>query len=209
MLVRMDSRAETGRPFTDVTDEETRVIERVLGGDSEAFRYLVEKYSARVLAFCRTRLHSEDDAQDAAQEVFLRAYKSLSSFKRGEHFASWLFAIAANNVRTHFKLFAAKRQKEEMFKRQQMVEPQADPQKDAERELARSALRDAVRTLSEDLQKPIALYYFAGLSVQETAAALSLSEEAVKTRLFRARGRLRALLEKSVQPEEPPRGISL
>jgi len=213
MLFSMGAHGEEMRdPIPAESDEALaidRVIADVLEGDVDSFRHLVDAYSGRVLAYCRARLHSEEDAQDAAQEVFLRAYKSLATFRRGENFASWLFAIAANNVRTHFKLFSARKQKEEMFKRQRMVEPGIDPGEDAERALEQSALRAAVRSLPEDMQKPVALYYFAGLSVIETAKALGIGEEAVKTGLFRARGRLRALLEPTVQPERSSRGISL
>lgn len=209
MLLSMDSQGDTKRNSDRTIADEEFIIVRVLAGNSDSFRHLVEKYSPRVLAFCRARLLSEEDAQDAAQEVFLRAYKSLSSFKRGENFSVWLFAIAANNIRTHFKLFSSRKHKEEMLKRQLMVEPQSDPEEDAEQALELSALRDAVRSLPKDLQKPVALYYFAGLSVQETSRALGIGEEAVKTRLFRARGRLRTLVEKDAQPERSSRGISL
>jgi len=74
--------------------QEDAIIGRVLEGNSEAFREIVDLYAPRVLSFCRAHMRSEEDARDAAQEVFIRAYKSLGSYRRGENFASWLFAIA-------------------------------------------------------------------------------------------------------------------
>ncbi len=188
---------------------EDAIIGRVLEGNSEAFREIVDVYAPRVLSFCRAHMRSEEDARDAAQEVFIRAYKSLGSYRRGENFASWLFAIAANNVRTHAKLFSAKRQKEELLRQGHIEEPTRDPAEEAELALQKSALRFAVQSLPDDLRKPVALYYFAGLSVRETAHALGIGEEAVKTRLFRARGRLRKILQDGEQPKRPTRGISL
>ena len=188
---------------------EDAIIGRVLEGNSEAFREIVDVYAPRVLSFCRAHMRSEEDARDAAQEVFIRAYKSLGSYRRGENFASWLFAIAANNVRTHAKLFSAKRQKEELLRQGHIEEPTRDPAEEAELAIQKSALRFAVQSLPDDLRKPVALYYFAGLSVRETAHALGIGEEAVKTRLFRARGRLRKILQDGEQPKRPTRGISL
>jgi len=112
-------------------------------------------------------------------------------------------------VRTHAKLFSANRQKEELLRQRHIAEPTRDPAEEAELALQKSALRIAVQSLPDDLRKPVALYYFAGLSVHETAHALGIGEEAVKTRLFRARGRLRKILQDEEQPKRPTRGISL
>ncbi len=76
------------------------VIQRVLGGDADAFRLLVRRYGGRLRGFCLARLGDPDEADDAVQDVLLRAYRSLGTFRLGTSFASWLFAIAANRVRT-------------------------------------------------------------------------------------------------------------
>lgn len=174
---------------------EKAVIEEILAGNSNAYRTIVEKYSTRVLAFCRARMHSEEDARDAAQEVFIRAYTSLASFRSDENFASWLFAIAANNVRTHFRLFSSRKHKEEAIAKEIAIAPIPDAAEEAEQNLQAEALRRAVASLPPDLRKSVELYYFAELSVEETAHVLKLGEEAVKSRLFRARKALRHAIE--------------
>ncbi|GAB6276537.1 MAG: sigma-70 family RNA polymerase sigma factor [Rectinema sp.] len=216
MLLGMQGHADTlGHAEPDSMKEaaernrEDSIIARVLDGDIDSYRFLVNKYSARVLAFCRMRMRSEEDAQDASQEVFVRAYRSLASFKRGESFSAWLFAIAANNVRTHIRLFASRKQREVAFVRQQVTNPPDDPAGEAERAFEFQALREAVSSLPVDLRKPVELYYFAQLSVEETAKVLRLGQEAVKSRLFRARKQLREALAENVQPKRPPGGISL
>ena len=79
--------------------EDIVIIQRVLAGDADAFRVIVRRYGGRLRGFCLARLGDADEADDALQDVLLRAYRSLGGFRLGSSFASWLFAIAANRVR--------------------------------------------------------------------------------------------------------------
>ncbi len=181
-------------------------VARVLSGDRDAFRSLVDRYGQRIAAFCGSRLRSEDEARDAAQEVFVRAYRSLGTFRRGESFPAWLFAIAANQLRTRFRVFASDRHKVEAAGSEAAAAASADPAEEAADAIRAQALRRAVAALPRDQRLPVELYYFGELSVAEVARALGLGEEAVKTRLFRARKALRIALE-GKQPREGSRGI--
>jgi RNA polymerase sigma-70 factor (ECF subfamily) len=194
-------------PKADLDD--LLLIHRVLAGEGEAFRGIVEKYGARVQRFCRARLGIEEEAEDAAQEVFLRAYRSLPSFRLGESFPAWLFSIAANRVRSR-----GRRSMREALRFDRAAAeaaaadtlPAFDPGLAAERSLEAEALRRAVASLPADQRAVVELYYFAGLSVVDVAAALRLGEEAVKSRLFRARKALRKIIE-GEQPQKEPEGI--
>jgi len=186
--------------------DDDAAIGLVLSGDTQAYRIIVERYAPRMLAFCAMRLGSEDEARDLAQEVFLRAYSSLKGFKRGESFSSWLFAIAANRVRTKFGIFASTQAKVDAAAIEEAVREPKDPSDEAIRSIQADELRRAVASLAPDLRSPVESYYFAGLSVAQTAKLLGLSEEAVKTRLFRARAKLRLILENR-KPKPPSRGI--
>ena len=181
-------------------------VARVLAGDREAFRTIVDCYGQRVVAFCGSRLRSEDEARDAAQEVFIRAYRSLGTFRRGESFPAWLFAIAANQLRTRFRIFASDRHKVEAAGSEAAAAAPAAAAEEAADAIRAQALRKAVAALPRDQRLPVQLYYFGGLSVAETARAMGLGEEAVKTRLFRARKALRIALE-GKQPRGGSRGI--
>ena len=189
----------------DSRNEDSEVAARVLSGDREAYRFLVEKYGARVLAFCRSRMNSEEDARDAAQDVFLRAFGSLASFRQGQSFSAWLFAIAGNHVRTRFRVFSSERRKSEAAGIEAATTAPKDPVDEVERALRGESLRRAVSALPADLRWPVELYYYAELSVAETARVLGLGEEAVKTRLFRARKSLRRSLN-GEQPKRDSRG---
>jgi len=193
---------------TDSVTDDNNAVKKVLSGDREAYRVLVDKYSPRVVGFCRLRMHSDEDARDAAQDVFLRAFSSLSSFRIGESFAAWLFAIAGNRIRTRFRVFLSDRHKAEAAGIELSTLPLADPEDVAERKFRDEGLRRAVSALPAALRWSVELYYFAELSVAETARVLGLGEEAVKTRLFRARKILRQLLEEK-QPKPGLRGNNL
>jgi RNA polymerase sigma-70 factor (ECF subfamily) len=172
-------------------------IRRVLAGDRNAFGAIIGKYGARVIAFCRSRMKSEEEARDAAQEVFLRAYTSLDKFRLGERFPPWLFTIAANHVRTRFRLISADRRAAQAVRMQVEIAASSDPVDEADGAFRAESLRKAIATLGGDLRRAVELYYFAGLSVDETAKVLGVGGEAVKSRLFRARKALRKYLEKA------------
>ncbi len=188
----------------DQADDEA--VARVLSGDREAFRVLVDRYGQRIVAFCGSRLRSDDEARDIAQEVFVRAYRSLAAFRQGESFPAWLFAIAANQLRSRFRAFASDRHKVEAAGSEAASAAPTDPADEAADAIRAQALRKAVAALPRDHRLPVQLYYFGGLSVAETAQSLGLGEEAVKTRLFRARKALRIALE-GKQPRGGSRGI--
>jgi len=179
-------------------------IHRVLAGDNRAFRPIVERYADRVLAFCRSRRLDEDEAADLTQDVFLRAFRSLGSFRLGESFPSWLFAIAANRIRSRGGKRSSEERKIEAVAAEEGARESPDALVEAERVFEAEAVRKAVATLPAEQRSVVELYYFAELSVAEVTVVLGIGEEAVKSRLFRARKKLRSLLE-SVNPEQPGR----
>ncbi len=196
-------------PVSPELEDET--IRRVLSGDKEAYRVLVLRYSPRILAFCRSRLEAsgvrdaDDEAKDLAQEVFIRAYVSLHRFREGESFAAWLFAIAANRIKSKFGFFARQRKLEESAINAAMLAPkEGSGSYSGASELIRiqgEALLRGIALLPKDLRMPMELYYIGELSVAETAKLLKLGQEAVKTRLFRGRKALKEMLES----RKPPR----
>ena len=181
------------------SSDEAAIIDRVLDGDRAAYRTLVERYGPRVYSFCLRRVGSEDEAGDLAQEVFIRAWKSLRSFRKDQNFASWIFAIAANQVRNTYRTRSSEQKKIEAAGVQAAVAPGSDPADEVHDSLNAEALRAAVGELPEDMKESVSLYYFGGLSIAQAAQALGVGEEAVKSRLFRARNLLRKKLE-SMQP---------
>lgn len=186
--------------------DDLQAVHLVLSGDGTAFRAIVERYGDRVLRFCRSRLGSEEEAADAAQDVFLRAYRSLASYRLGSSFPSWLFSIAANRIRTRGRRLSVERDRIVRAAAEASAAQADDPELFAQRELEAEELRVAVAALPRDLRDCVQCYYFAELSVADCAVALGIGEEAVKSRLFRARGKLRKALERR-QPRRGKAGI--
>jgi len=190
---------DEGDALRDIED-----IHRVLAGDKGAFRPLVERYADRVLAFCRSRRLEEEEAADISQEVFLRAFRSLRSFRIGESFPAWLIAIAANRVRTRGTKRGNDERKIAAIGAETGSGAAPDSSIEVEKKLEAEAIRASVAKLPGDQRNVVELYYFAELPVADVARILGLGEEAVKSRLFRARKKLRSLLggDEGEQPSE-------
>lgn len=186
-------------------DDDATTIRHILDGDTDAYRVLVDRYGNRLYGFCRGRLGDEHDAEDAVQDVFIRAYRSLKTFDPARSFASWLFAIAANRVKSRYarresagKLVSSL--KAEAAASTDSVQAGHDPASGVLDALEAERLRSAVATLPSGMRLPVELFYFAGLSIAEAAPAAGISQEAFKTRLFRARRQLRDVLEEKRKP---------
>jgi RNA polymerase sigma-70 factor (ECF subfamily) len=167
--------------------EDIVIIQRVLEGDTDAFRVIVRRYGPRLRRFCLARLGNEEEAADATQDVLVRAYGGLRGFKVGAAFAPWLFAIAANRVRTRWTRAASRGAMERAVADEARGAEGPDPEREAICSIDRAQVRCAVGSLPWQYRVVVELYYFAGLSAGETAAALGMGVEAVKTRLLRAR----------------------
>jgi RNA polymerase sigma-70 factor (ECF subfamily) len=192
-------------------DDDARIAGRALAGDEDAFRALVDKYSERLFRFCRVRLGDDDDAEDAVQDVFIRAYRSLAAFDVSRSWSSWLFAIAANRVKSRYAARSSAAGLVERAGGESLVSGEAtaagdDPAERAVETLAAEALHEAVASLPARYRAPVELFYFAGLGVADVAKALGLGEEAVKTRLFRARKALSRILDDTGQPSGRGKG---
>lgn len=194
-----------------VSAEETELIQNILAGDTDLFRVLVKRYGDGLYRFCVARLGDPEEAEDAVQDVLIRAYRFLGSFDQTRSFSSWLFGIAANRVRSRYgkrKSDAVLIEKASMVAagRTELDEAAGDTESLALAALAAEELRAAVAQLDKTYRLPVELYYFAGLKVAEVAESLGLGTEAVKSRLFRARNELAKILAARMQPECSLRG---
>ncbi|MCX7786633.1 MAG: sigma-70 family RNA polymerase sigma factor [Spirochaetes bacterium] len=177
-------------------EEDVRLVHRVLTGDLQAYETLVRRHQRGVYFFCLASLNNREEAEDAAQEVFLRAYRSLKTFSLEKRFKTWLYAIAVNHLRSRWKKQnkgLIDRIKEYFDGTPEIVGK--DPETVAMEDIEEERIREAVQRLPENLRIVVMLYYFEELSVSEVAATLGIGEEGVKSRLFRARKLLRQSLE--------------
>ena len=166
------------------------MLRRVAAGEVELFSGLVERHQQRILALCRRMLLDAEEARDAAQEVFLRAYRNAGSYQpRGQVF-TWLYRIAVNYClnrlrRRHLARFVPLLGSGG----EAGIEP-ADPGLGASASLETRqrwrALRASIQRLPPGQRAVLVLAKFEGLSYREIAAALGISEGAVESRLVRA-----------------------
>lgn len=172
------------------------VIARVKAGDIQAFSILVEKYHRRLLAFIHRIVGDESLVEDIGQEVFLDIYKSLKDFdpERGTPFSAWLFIAARNRCTSELRRRngAAVVSLEDTDVADLGIDARTAESLLVENE-RRNAVLASLARMSEQLRKPI-LMSLRGSSLSEIAGACGVSTGAAKSRLFRARAKMKVLL---------------
>ncbi len=184
-------------------DAEAQWVARALRGDAEAFTSLVETYQRPVYNLCYRMLGESGDAEDAAQETFLRAYTSLKRYDKNRPFGTWLLSIAA-----HYCIDQLRK------RRVILLSVDDDPQYELpdklpgpESTVSRREEQRKVHALLDKIgptdRAAVVMYYWYDMSYEEIADALSLTVSAVKSRLHRARRDMAEhWLEQGAQP--PP-----
>ena len=183
------------RPQAAPTD--TDLVKRVLAGDPAPYQLLVERHYTAVFNAAYRVLGSRAEADDMTQDTFLRAYKALDTFRAGAPMAPWLCRIAIN-----LSLNQLKRRKRTVSLDQaaggaalELPDLSGEPQRHLLRDERQQQLRGAILALLPQQRAIIELRHFQELSYDEIAQALGISVANVKVRLFRARKRLRDLLQ--------------
>ncbi len=181
-----------GRPLDDT---ESVLVERARHGDIRAYEELVRRYQDVAFRVAYTILGSAEEAEDATQEGFFRAFHALGRFRCGEPVRPWLVTIVANVARTR-RTAAARRPALtlDMATTYPMDDSAQSPEAVVLVTEQRRELLEAVNALRDDDQQVIACRYFLDLSEAETAATLDCARGTVKSRLSRALGRLRQQL---------------
>ena len=178
-------------------------MERLAAGHDAALNDLMARHSTPVFHFLCRMLGNEDDAKDLAQETFVRVYRARESFRTNEKFTTWLFTIAANLARNHFRWrtrhpnISLEAESGTTDQTLGSTLPANDPApSDQALSIERAAaVRGAVRDLPEDLREAIVLCEWEERSVAEAATILETTPKAVESRLYRARQLLRKKLE--------------
>ena len=170
------------------------LVRRVQRGDSAAFDLLVRKYQHRVVALIGRYVHDWSEAQDVAQDTFLRAYRALGNFRGDAQFSTWLHRIAVNTAKNH--LVAHKRrppgedidiEDAEQFESALRLRDNDTPERELMRQEMEQTVMRAVEALPEELRAAITLREVEGLSYEEIAQQMQCPIGTVRSRIFRAR----------------------
>jgi RNA polymerase sigma-70 factor (ECF subfamily) len=176
---------------SSLIDDQT-LVAHTLAGRSEAFGTLVERYDGAVYHLALRTLRDREEARDAAQEAFFKAYRSLRTFKTGAKFSTWIFAIAYHGCCD--RLARRKRFSNEELPERADASPGPETQAIASDEALH--LRRAIDALPEKYRAVITLYHLQGRQYDEIAKVLGVPMGTVKTHLFRAKEQLRNILNK-------------
>lgn len=182
-------------------DDQT-LVERLKAGDQVAYAELVEQHAGQVYRLALRMMGNEADAEDVLQETFLSAFKAIDRFEERSSLSTWLYRIANNAA-----LMRLRRKEPDQVSIDEPIERDDGdlmprqffdfcclPEEDLMRDEAREEMQRAIEELSPTLRGVFVMRDIEGLSTQETADALNLSVSAVKSRLMRARLKLRERL---------------
>lgn len=185
---------------------EARIIASILAGNSHEFHNLIRPHERSVYVMALSLLHNEADAEDVAQEAFLKAFRNLASFRGDSKFGTWLISITLNEARSRLR-------SRNNVKIESLDEPSEDghshvtpallrdwreiPSETLERKEVRGLLQQAITDLPLIYREVFLLRDIEELSVSESAEALGITIASVKVRLHRAR----LMLQKKLVPQ--------
>lgn len=177
--------------------EEKQLIQQAAGGDSESFAQLVLRYQTQVYNLALRMVGNDADAQDLAQEAFVRAWRALASFQFSAQFSTWLYRLTSNicidflraqKKRTAISLTMLQ---EDEAQQLDLPDPQLLPEEQILEKAEREALAKAIERLAPDYRRILLLRIVNDCSYQQIAQILGIREGTVKSRLSRAREQLR------------------
>lgn len=170
------------------------LVKRVQEGDKQAFNLLVLKYQTKIVNLVMRYVRDPDEANDVAQEAFLKAYRALPRFRGDSAFYTWLYRIAVNTAKNY--LVAAKRrpvdydldlQDPEQYDMQARLKDIDSPEGVMMKDEVQQTIDEAIGELPEDLRTAIVLRELEGMTYEEIAETMECPVGTVRSRIFRAR----------------------
>ena len=196
--------------------DDSTIVGKCQGGQAEFYGRLVDKYSARIINLGYAMMGNRHDAEDVAQEAFVRAYKALAKFQKKAKFSSWLYQIALNLCKDHLKAKSrhAKPTDDEQLSQmladnpdrnlspKQISQMNGDPKEQAPRIIIQDELsgkmRDAINKLPVLYREAFVLRHLQGLEYEDVATITTVPADTVRVRAYRAREMLRESLAPNV-----------
>ena len=184
-------------------DDDQQLVERVQRGDKRAFDLLVLKYQHKILGLIVRFVRDPHEAQDVAQEAFIKAYRALANFRGDSQFYTWLYRIAINTAKNYL-VARGRRPPESDISAEDAEFMDGDhdlkdiesPERLMLRDEIEATVHRAIAALPEDLRTALTLREFDGLSYEDIAAVMQCPVGTVRSRIFRAR----EAVDKALQP---------
>jgi len=177
-------------------------INLVIDGDTNAFSVLVDNYKGMVFSLSFKMLQNREEAEESAQDTFIKIYKSLSRFKGGSKFSTWVYKITYNNCLDRLKKQKRLRHVVAIneFTEHEVISLMnvLDAIEESERKLV---IQDCINLLTAEESFLLTLYYFNENSLKEISEIIGTNENNVKIKLFRSRKKLAGILKTKLEPE--------
>lgn len=176
---------------------EQKLIEKASGGDPSAFNRLMANHEKKMYAVALRMFANREDAQDCLQEAMLRVYRSIGTFKGQSSFSTWLYRITMNTCLDELRRKKNKQSTSLDSLLDQGWSPadeESTPEKHAVRSEVRREIQSAIRELPEDMRSAVVLRDIQGFAYDEIAQMLNVNVGTIKSRISRAREKLRGKL---------------
>ena len=193
-LVQRPDRNEEERARMSEAQVDQLLVERVQNGDKKAFDLLINKYQHRIISLVARYVSDQTEAQDVAQEAFIKAYRAIERFRGDSAFYTWLYRIAINTAKNW--LVARKRRPPasdidavdaEQYDMNSRLKEQGTPENELMREEIKRTVFDTIADLPDDLRTAIMLREMEGMSYEDIAITMDCPIGTVRSRIFRAR----------------------
>ena len=204
--VHNDRLGETERARMSEAQVDQLLVERVQKGDKTAFDLLINKYQHRIVSLVSRYVSDHSEAQDVAQEAFIKAYRAMAKFRGDSAFYTWLYRIAINTAKNY--LVAQKRRPPasdidavdaEQYDMESRLKDRGTPENELMRDEIKRTVFDTIAELPDDLRTAIMLREMEGMSYEDIAVTMECPIGTVRSRIFRARDaideKLRPLIE--------------
>ncbi|BBM87858.1 RNA polymerase sigma factor [Candidatus Uabimicrobium amorphum] len=178
----------------DVTDE--TIVQDILAGNSNSFIFIIERYQQRIYSMGMRFFKNKDDASDFAQEVFIKVFENLPSYKKKAPFKYWMVKIAYN-----YGINCVQKKNNHKQPLNNVYCEESSPEKQYIKKEATRALLDAIQKLPEQYQICLDFYFFLGFTYQQIQEITNLPINTIKSHVFRAKQILRQELEKTAAKE--------
>lgn len=184
-------------------EEDQALVERVQRGDTRAFDLLVLKYQHKILGLIVRFVHDTHEAQDVAQEAFIKAYRALGNFRGDSAFYTWLYRIAINTAKNYLVSRGrrppdsdVRSEDAEFYDGDHGLKDIESPERALLRDEIEGTVHRTIQLLPEDLRTALTLREFDGLSYEDIASVMQCPVGTVRSRIFRAR----EAIDKALQP---------
>ena len=185
-----------------MTTNDQHYINQIIEGDTNAFSVLVHRYKDLVFTLTLRMLKNREEAEEVAQDTFIKAYKSLSRFKGDSKFSTWIYKIAYNTSldrlkknRKHFNDVPIDEYTEHQVK---TIDNALDRLESNEQT---KAIKDCIALLPSEDSFLLTLYYFDDMTLEEISKTVGLKANNVKVKIFRSRQKLATILKNRLEPE--------